>query len=308
MWTYILRNLVYSIVIIFGVLTVTFCLLYILPGDPARMMLGQRADVASVEAVREELGLNKPVYIQYVRFMTNAFRGDLGRSYATNRDVVSTILEKLPATALLSFSALFISSLMGVLIGIISAVKKYTATDNLAMIFALFGISIPSFAFGLIMALFFGHILKWFPISGYINEGWQYLVLPMITLALRPMAITARITRSSMLEVMNQDYVRTARAKGLSSGKVIFKHTLRNALNPVVTTISASLAATLGGVFFIEYIFNWPGIGLLAVDAIFKLDFPMIQGTVLFSAIVFVVINFFVDIVYAMLDPKVKLA
>jgi peptide/nickel transport system permease protein len=308
MWTYILRNLVYSIVIIFGVLTVTFCLLYILPGDPARMMLGQRADVASVEAVREELGLNKPVYIQYVRFMTNAFRGDLGRSYATNRDVVSTILEKLPATALLSFSALFISSLMGVLIGIISAVKKYTATDNLAMIFALFGISIPSFAFGLIMALFFGHILKWFPISGYINEGWQYLVLPMITLALRPMAITARITRSSMLEVMNQDYVRTAKAKGLSSGKVIFKHTLRNALNPVVTTISASLAATLGGVFFIEYIFNWPGIGLLAVDAIFKLDFPMIQGTVLFSAIVFVVINFFVDIVYAMLDPKVKLA
>ncbi|MBK6876405.1 MAG: ABC transporter permease [Ignavibacteria bacterium] len=308
MWTYILKNLVYSIVIIFGVLTVTFSLLYILPGDPARMMLGQRADVASVEAVREELGLNKPVYIQYIRFMTNAFRGDLGRSYATNRDVVSTILEKLPATALLSFSALFISSLMGVLIGIISAVKKYTATDNLAMIFALLGISIPSFAFGLIMALFFGHILKWFPISGYINEGWQYLVLPMITLALRPMAITARITRSSMLEVMNQDYVRTAKAKGLSSGKVIFKHTLRNALNPVVTTISASLAATLGGVFFIEYIFNWPGIGLLAVDAIFKLDFPMIQGTVLFSAIVFVVINFFVDIVYAMLDPKVKLA
>ena len=308
MWTYILKNLVYSIVIIFGVLTVTFSLLYILPGDPARMMMGQRADVASVEAVREELGLNKPVYIQYIRFMTNAFRGDLGRSYATNRDVVSTILEKLPATALLSFSALFISSLMGVLIGIISAVKKYTATDNLAMIFALLGISIPSFAFGLIMALFFGHILKWFPISGYINEGWQYLVLPMITLALRPMAITARITRSSMLEVMNQDYVRTAKAKGLSSGKVIFKHTLRNALNPVVTTISASLAATLGGVFFIEYIFNWPGIGLLAVDAIFKLDFPMIQGTVLFSAIVFVVINFFVDIVYAMLDPKVKLS
>jgi len=272
------------------------------------MMLGQRADVASVEAVREELGLNKPVYVQYVRFMTNAFKGDLGRSYATNRDVVSTILEKLPATAMLSFSALFFSSMLGVLMGIISAVKKYTATDNAAMIFALFGISVPSFAFGLIMALVFGHILKWFPISGYINEGWQYLVLPMVTLALRPMAITARITRSSMLDVMNQDYVRTARAKGLSSGKVIFKHTLRNALNPVVTTISASLAATLGGVFFIEYIFNWPGIGLLAVDAIFKLDFPMIQGTVLFSAIVFVVINFFVDIVYAMLDPKVKLA
>lgn len=307
MWSYIVRNLLYSILIIIGVLTVTFCLLYIIPGDPARMMLGQRADVASVEAVREELGLNRPVYIQYISFMTKALQGDLGRSYSSNREVVKTILEKFPATALLAFSALFISSIVGVLLGIVSAVKKYTLIDNSAMIFALFGISFPSFAFGLIMALVFGHLLKWLPISGYISEGFPYLILPMLTLALRPLAITARITRSSMLDVMNQDYVRTAKAKGLSSNSVIFKHTLRNALNPVVTTISASLAATLGGVFFIEYIFNWPGIGLLAIDAIFKLDFPMIQGTVLFSAIVFVVINFFVDIIYAWLDPKVKL-
>lgn len=308
MWSYIVRNLFYSVLIIIGVLTVTFCLLYIIPGDPARMMLGQRADVASVEAVREELGLNKPIYIQYLRFMGNAFQGDLGRSYSSNRQVVQTIIEKLPATALLSFSALLISSIIGVLIGIISATKKYTLIDNASMIFALFGISIPSFAFGLIMALVFGHLLKWFPISGYISDGWEYLILPMLTLAFRPLAITARITRSSMLDVMNMDYVRTAKAKGLSTRSVVFKHTLRNALNPVVTTISASLAATLGGVFFIEYIFNWPGIGLLAVDAIFKLDFPMIQGTVLFSAIVFVIINFFVDIIYAMLDPKVKLS
>ncbi|MCB0728931.1 MAG: ABC transporter permease [Ignavibacteriae bacterium] len=308
MWSYIIRNLFYSILIIIGVLTVTFCLLYIIPGDPARMMLGQRADVASVEAVREELGLNKPIYVQYAKFMVNAFQGDLGRSYSSNRQVVQTILQKLPATALLSFSALFISSIIGVLIGIISATKQYTFTDNASMLFALFGISFPQFAFGLVMAWLFGHILKWFPISGYINEGWQYLILPMLTLALRPLAITARITRSSMLDVMSQDYVRTAKAKGLSNYMVIFKHTLRNALNPVITTISASLAATLGGVFFIEYIFNWPGIGLLAIDAIFKLDFPMIQGTVLFSAIIFVVINFFVDIIYAYLDPKVKLS
>lgn len=307
MWSYIIKNLFYSILIIIGVLTVTFCLLYIIPGDPARMMLGQRADVSSVEAVREELGLNKPVYVQYVRFMGNAFQGDLGRSYSSNRQVVQTILQKLPATAILSLSALLISSVLGVFIGIISATKQYTFTDNASMLFALFGISFPTFAFGLIMAWLFGHILKWFPISGYINEGLQYLVLPMLTLALRPLAITARITRSSMLDVMSQDYVRTAKAKGLSNYKVILKHTLRNALNPVITTISASLAATLGGVFFIEYIFNWPGIGLLAIDAIFKLDFPMIQGTVLFSAIIFVIINFFVDIIYAYLDPKVKL-
>ncbi len=304
MGSYLIRHLLHSIVIVIGVLTVTFCLLYIIPGDPARMMLGQRADVASVEAVREELGLNKPVYLQYTRFMFNAFQGDLGRSYSTNREVVKTILEKLPATAILAFSALLISSILGVLIGIVSSVKKYTFWDNTAMVFALFGISFPTFAFGLIMALVFGHLLKWFPISGYINEGFPYLILPMLTLALRPLAITARITRSSMLDVMNQDYVRTARAKGLNSSSVIFKHTLRNALNPVITTISASLAATLGGVFFIEYIFNWPGIGLLAVDAIFKLDFPMIQGTVLFSAIVFVIINFFVDIFYAHLILK----
>ncbi len=308
MWTYILRNFFYSILILIGVITVTFALLYIVPGDPARMLLGQRADVASVEAVREELGLNKPLYIQYVKFISKAVQGDLGRSYSTNRNVVKTILDKFPATALLAVSALIFSAIIGVLIGIISAVKSYSFLDNASMVFALFGISIPQFAFGLIMALVFGAILKWFPISGYINEGFNHLILPMVTLALRPLAIIARITRSSMLEVLNQDYVRTAKAKGLSNNVVIFKHALRNALNPIVTTLSASLAATLGGAFFIEYIFNWPGIGLLAIDSILKLDFPMIQGTVLFSAVIFVIINFIVDIVYATLDPKVKLS
>ena len=308
MWTYILRNFFYSILILLGVITVTFALLYIVPGDPARMLLGQRADVASVEAVREELGLNKPLYVQYIKFITKAVQGDLGTSYSTNRNVVKTILDKFPATALLAFSALILSAIIGVLIGIISAVKSYTFLDNASMVFALFGISVPQFAFGLIMALVFGAILKWFPISGYINEGFNHLILPMVTLALRPLAIIARITRSSMLEVLNQDYVRTAKAKGLSNNAVIFKHALRNALNPIVTTLSASLAATLGGAFFIEYIFNWPGIGLLAIDSIMKLDFPMIQGTVLFSAVIFVIINFIVDIVYATLDPKVKLS
>ena len=257
--------------------------------------------------MREELGLNKPLYIQYINFLGKAVQGDLGRSYSTNREVVRTILDKLPATALLACSAMCISAILGVLIGVISSVKPNSFTDNSAMVFALFGISIPQFVFALMMALVFGSILKWFPISGYINQGWEYLILPMLTLALRPLSIIARVTRSSMMEVMNKDYIRTAKAKGLARNKVIFKHTLRNALNPVVTTLSASLAATLGGQFLIEYIFNWPGIGLLAVDSILKLDFPMVQGTVLFTAIVFVVINFLVDIVYAMLDPKVKL-
>ena len=308
MGTYIIRKFFYSILILFGVITVTFCLMYVIPGDPARLMLGQRADVASIEAIRKQLGLDDPVYIQYFRFIGKAVQGDLGRSYSSNRDVLKTIMETFPATALLAVSALIISSIVGILIGLISSVKPYSFRDNISMLFALFGISFPPFAFGLIMALVFGSLLRWFPISGYINNGFSHLILPMLTLALRPLAIIARLTRSSMLDVLGQDYVRTARAKGVGYWKVIIKHALRNALNPVITTISAWLAALLGGAFFIEYIFNWPGIGLLAINSILSLDFPMIQGTVLFTAVIFIIVNMIVDIIYAFLDPKVKLS
>ncbi len=308
MLTYIIRKLFYSLLILFGVITVTFALMYVIPGDPARLMLGQRADVASIEAIRKQLGLDDPLYIQYFRFIGKALQGDLGRSYSSNRDVLKTIFETFPATAILAVSSIIISTIVGVIIGVISAVKPYSFRDNISMLFALFGISFPPFAFGLIMALVFGSLLKWFPISGYLNNGIIYLVLPMLTLALRPLAIIARLTRSSMLDVLNQDYVRTARAKGIGYWKVIIKHALRNALNPVVTTVSAWLAGLLGGAFFIEYIFNWPGIGLLAINSILSLDFPMIQGTVLFTAVIFIIINMLVDIVYAFLDPKVKLS
>ena len=308
MANYIIRKLLYSILVLIGVITVTFCLMYVIPGDPARLMLGQRADIASIDAVRKQLGLDDPLYVQYGRFMVKAVQGDLGRSYSSNRDVLKTILETFPATALLAITALFISSILGILIGVISSVKPYTWTDNLSMLLALFGISFPPFALGLIMALVFGAWLKWFPISGYVNNGLIYLVLPMLTLALRPLSIIARLTRSSMLDVLGQDYVRTARAKGVSGWKVIIKHALRNAMNPVITTISAWLAALLGGTFFIEYIFNWPGIGLLAINSILSLDFPMIQGTVLFTAVIFIIVNMIVDIMYAFLDPKVKLS
>ncbi len=308
MTTYIFRKLLYSILVLIGVITVTFCLMYVIPGDPARLMLGQRADIASIDAVRKQLGLDDPLYVQYGRFMVKAVQGDLGRSYSSNRDVLTTIIETFPATAVLAVSALILSSIIGIIIGVISSVKPYTLTDNLSMLIALIGISFPPFALGLIMALVFGAWLKWFPISGYINNGLIYLVLPMLTLALRPLSIIARLTRSSMLDVLGQDYVRTARAKGVSEWKVIIRHALRNALNPVITTISAWLAALLGGTFFIEYIFNWPGIGLLAINSILSLDFPMIQGTVLFTAVIFIIVNMIVDIVYAFLDPKVKLS
>jgi peptide/nickel transport system permease protein len=308
MISYVVRKFFYSILILFGVITVTFLLMYVIPGDPARLMLGQRADVASIEAIRKQLGLDDPLYVQYVRFIGKAVQGNLGRSYSSNRDVLKTIIETFPATGILAVSSIIVSTIIGILIGVISAVKPYSIRDNISMLFALFGISFPPFAFGLIMALVFGSWLKWFPISGYLNNGIIYLVLPMLTLALRPLAIIARLTRSSMLDVLGQDYVRTARAKGIGYWKVIIKHALRNALNPVVTTVSAWLAGLLGGAFFIEYIFNWPGIGLLAINSILSLDFPMIQGTVLFTAVVFIVINMLVDIIYAFLDPKVKLS
>ena len=307
MINYIFKNFINTLLIILGVLSVSFILTFLLPGDPAKMILGQRADEESVKSVRAELGIDKPLYVQYVSFISRIISGDLGKSYLTNRDVFDTILEKIPATALLSFAAILISSVIGIAIGVVSSVKQYSFKDYFFIILSLLGISIPQFVLALVLIYIFGSELKIFPIAGYINNGWIYIVLPAIALALRPLAITARITRTSMLDELNKDYVRTARAKGLSEFQVIIKHALRNALNPVITTLSSSLATTLGGVFFIEYIFNWPGIGSLAMDSILKLDFPMIQGTILFSALVFVILNLLVDILYAFIDPKVKL-
>ncbi|HEY5536348.1 MAG TPA: ABC transporter permease [Ignavibacteria bacterium] len=307
MSNFFLKHILHSISIILGVISLSFVLIYLVPGDPVKLVLGQRADEKTVEIVRKEMGLDKPIYSRYFDYIFKTMKGDLGVSYITNRNVLLTILEKFPATALLSFFAISISALFGIIIGLFAAIKVHSKFDSGSIIFALIGISIPQFVLGLLIAFIFGSILNWFPVTGYISDGWQYMVLPMVTLSLRPMAIIARITRSSVIEVMSFDFVRTAKAKGLSKMKIIFKHILRNSLNPVITTLSASLAATLGGVFFIEYIFNWPGIGLLAIDSVIKLDFPMVQGTVLFSAVIFVFINFIVDIIYSVLDPKVKL-
>jgi peptide/nickel transport system permease protein len=304
---FILKNLVNSVLIIFGVLSVSFVLTFLIPGDPAKMILGQRSDEESVKSIRVELGLDKPFVVQYINFMGRTVKGNLGKSYLTDRDVSQTILEKIPATAMLSFVSILLSAFFGIMAGVISSIKPYSFKDYFFILISLLGISIPQFVLALLLIYIFGAKLNILPIAGYVDNGWYYIVLPAIALAFRPLAIITRITRTSMLDELNKDYVRTARAKGLSEPKIIIKHALRNALNPVITTLSSSLAATLGGVFFIEYIFNWPGIGSLAMDSIMKLDFPMIQGTILFSAIVFVVINFFVDILYALINPKVKL-
>lgn len=305
MATYLLRKVLYAILVLVGVIAVTFFIRP--PGDPARVLLGQRADEASLRALREQLGLDKPLPVQMGYYMVNLAQGDMGRSIATGRSVTETIMERLPATALLACTSMAIATLLGIVLGLIAAWKPNSWTDTLTMSMSLLGISLPAFVVGLLLVLLFGVMLEWFPNSGYVDRGAEYLVLPMITLAIRPMAIIARVTRSSMLDVLGQDYVRTARAKGLNDFTVYTKHALRNALNPVVTTVSAWFAGLLAGTYFIEYIFSWPGVGLTAFNAIEKLDFPVIQGTVLLTAIVFVVVNVFADLLYAYIDPKVRL-
>lgn len=305
---FIIRKILYSILVLIGVITVTFFINFVLPGDPARLMLGQRADAVSVESLRKQLGLDQPAIMQYFSYLGRLAKGDLGRSYSTNRDVLETIADRFPATALLAFTSMAVATLLGIILGVLSSLKPQSIFDTTAMSVALLGISLPAFVVGLLIALLFGVVLDWFPISGYINKGWEYLTLPVITLSLRPLSIIARVTRSSMLEVLHQDYIRTAKAKGLHKSRVIIKHALRNALNPVITTVSAWFAGLLAGTFFVEYIFNWPGIGTVTLNAIEKLDYPMIQGTVLFTAVIFVAVNLIVDIIYSFVDPKVKLS
>ena len=307
MLAYIARRGAAALGVLLGVATVTFVLNFVLPGDPARLLAGQRADAETIAAIRQQLGLDQPLPVQYVRFLGRLLQGDLGRSYVTNRPVLEIILERFPATALLTVSSMLLATVLGVLLGVLAAVRPNSWLDTLLMLLALVGISVPSFVAGLLVLLLFGVVLGWFPIAGYIDQGWEYLVLPMLTLALRPMSIIARMTRSSMLEVLGQEYIRTALAKGVPTGRVLLRHALRNALNPVVTTVSAWFAGLLAGAFFVEYIFNWPGIGSVAIAAIEKLDYPLIQGTVLFAAVVFVVVNAIVDVLYAVVDPRVQL-
>ena len=305
---FILRKTLYALSVLLGVITATFVITYVLPGDPARLMLGQRADAASVAALRQQLGLDRPLPVQYGDYLLKLVQGDMGRSFSTTRDVLGTIVERFPATALLSLSAMSISTVLGILLGVVAASRPNSWLDASLMGTALLGISLPSFVVGTMFLLLFGVTLKWLPISGYIDRGWEHLILPMTTLALRPLSVIARVTRSSMLEALGQDYIRTAKAKGAKTGAILLRHALRNALNPVITTVSSWLAGVLAGTVFIEYIFNWPGIGTVALDAILKLDYPMIQGTVQFTAVIFVLVNLVVDILYAFLDPKVKLS
>ena len=348
----------YGVLVLLGVITVIFILFNVLPGDPARMMLGQRADKASIDAINKDLGLDKPLHVQFEMYLNDlspiSINDDknknsavyldttkyssfvklfhitkskviilkypyLRRSYQSKRKVTDIIASTLPETAVLAFTAILFASIVGIILGIVSAIKKDSWIDNSSLVFSILGMSGPSFFIGLIFAWVFGYLLhrytglntvgSLFSIDDYGNGehlALKNLILPALTLGIRPLAIIVQLTRSSLLDVLSQDYIRTAKAKGLSFYKIIAKHALKNALNPVITAISGWFASLMAGAVFVEYIFGWKGIGKEVVDALEKYDLPVVMGTVLVTALIFVVINIFVDIVYGILDPRVR--
>jgi peptide/nickel transport system permease protein len=308
MLTYIIRRIGLMIFILLGVSIVTFSLMHLVPGDPAEVIAmeryGEEITAETIEFVRTEFGLDQPVYIQYFNWLGNVLRGDFGYSFRTDRPVLDEILTRLPATLQLALAGMLVALVIAIPVGIISATRQYSAVDNLSMFGALLGVSMPNFWLGLLLIMFFSVHLGWLPVFG--RGGIEHLILPAITLGTGMAAITTRLMRSSMLEVLRQDYIRTARAKGLSEKVVICKHALKNALIPVVTVVGLQFGFLLEGAVIVEVIFAWPGIGRLLVDSIFARDFPVIQGCILFIAVMFVFVNLLVDSSYTYLDPKIR--
>ncbi|QUH20978.1 nickel ABC transporter permease [Alkaliphilus sp. B6464] len=305
MHKYIFKRLIMLIPVMLGVSFIVFTLMYFTPGDPAKIMLGETAPKAEVERLREEMGLDDPFLVQYGRYVKNAVvNQDIGRSYVTKRPVVGEITDRFPATLKLAAAGVIVAVLLGIPTGIISATKQYSIFDSVSMVAALIGVSMPNFWQGLMMILFFSVYLKWFPSSGFTSL--KHMVLPAITIGTSSAAIITRMTRSSMLEVVRQDYIRTARAKGQTESIVINRHALKNALIPIITVIGLQFGGLLGGAVLTESIFSIPGVGRLMVDSIKSRDFPVVQGGVLFIAITFSIINLLVDILYAFVDPRIK--
>ena len=317
-----------------GISIIVFLMIQLIPGDPAEMMLGERASEQSLKEVRKELGLDKPLYAQYGLFMSRLARGDLGRAYKTNEKITTEIAERFPATIELSIAAMIIATIFGMAAGIISATRQYSIFDYTSMVFSLVGVSMPIFWLGLVLMIIFSLHLGWLPLSGRLSydinldtvtrlylldsvltRNWPafrdalwHLIMPAFTLSTIPMAIIARITRSSMLEVLRQDYIRTAKAKGLAPVVVYLKHGLKNALIPVITVIGLQFGILMGGAILTETIFAWPGIGKWILDAVYARDFNAVQGGTMLVATTFVLINMLVDILYAWVNPRIKVS
>lgn len=332
MLRYVLKRLLQVIPVLIGVSIIVFTILRVFSPDPAPVVLGQHATAEAVTEWRNANGLNDPLPIQYFNFIKGIFTGDLGTSYYTKKPVLDEITSRFPATIELAVLATIFASIFGILIGVVTAVKKNSIWDNLGMFFALIGVSIPIFWLGIMLIIVFSGTLGWLPSGQRIDpllrpdkitglylidtllkgdlrafkDAALHLVLPVCALGMYSMAIIARMTRSSMLETLNQDYIRTARAKGVIKNRVIIHHALRNALIPIVTVIGLQLGALLGGSVLTETVFSWPGIGSYTVNCILKSDFPVVQGVVMLIAIIFVLMNLLVDIIYAFLDPRIK--
>ena len=303
MYKYIFNRIMMMIPVLLGVSLIVFSMVYIAPGDPARIMLGENASEESVHELREEMGLNDSFLRQYVRYVKNIVtKGDLGTSYVTRRSVTVEIMDRWPTTMLLTLLSVILSTLIGIPTGIISATRQYSIFDNLAMVLALVGVSMPNFWQGLVLIIVFAVHLAWLPASGFY--GPAYWVLPVVTIGTSTAATVTRMTRSSMLEVIRQDYITPARAKGNKENIVIMKHALKNALIPVITVIGLQLGRGLGGAILTESIFSIPGIGKLMVDSIKARNYPVVQGGVLFIAAAFSHINLLVDILYTYADPS----
>ena len=303
---YVLKRLLQAVPVVLGVMTLTFILMYLVPGDPVLAMVGEHFDAATVANLRRQLGLDDPWPVQYIRFMGRIITGDLGHSFLTDRAVADELLERIPYTLELAFGAMAVSVIVGLTVGIIAALRPGTLIDRGIMVLALAAVSAPVFWVALLLILYVGVGLRWLPPTGY--GGVQYLILPAIALGTRSAAFLARITRANMLAVLGEDYIRTARAKGLSERVVILKHALRNALIPIITVIGTDFGSYLSGAVLTESIFGWPGVGRYALDAILKRDFPAIQGAVLFMALVFIAVNLAVDLLYGFIDPRIRLA
>lgn len=309
---FLARRLLSAIPVLFVVSLVTFLILWLVPGDITAEIAGPDATAEDLAAIRARLGLDQPLWGRALAWYADLFRGDLGYSYLLNRPVSEAVLERLPVTLSLAGLALVMATAMGMLLGILAAVRHNTIIDQGAMITALIGLSIPDFWFGIVMIILFGVWLGWLPTGGFVPlsedpVGWaRSMALPAITLALTQMGVIARMTRSAMLDVLGQDYIRTARAKGMKRSTVIFRHGLRNAMIPIVTVVGVITGVLLSGAVVIETVFSLPGVGRLIIGAIQRRDFPIIQGGLLITACVFVFVNIVVDMLYAWFDPRVR--
>ena len=301
---YIIKRFLMIIPVIIGISFLLFSVMELTPGDPARLILGETAAQSDVDALREEMGLNDNFFVRYVNYVVNALKGDFGNSYITGLPVSTEVISKFPATFKLAVTAMLIAVIIGIPIGIISAVKQYTIIDTVSLISSLIMTSMPGFWLGLMLILEFALKLDLFPVTG--GDTWMHYVLPSVTLAASTMAILIRMTRSTMLEVIRQDYIRTAKSKGSGESRIIFKHALRNALLPIVTVIGINFAVQLGGSMIIENVFAIPGVGSLMIEAVKMKNTPVVLASVIFVALLGGLVNLAVDILYMYIDPRLR--